>query len=1117
MIVKTMRYKITDAFDPSASIFVSANAGAGKTSLLTNRVLRLLLSDSPPGKILCLTFTKAAAAEMSNRVLTILGRWVMLDDNALVSALETISGQAPDTHTLKKARSLFASVLESPEGVRIETIHGFCQSLLKRFPLESGVSPQFTVMDSRTEQELLKEAGLRLYGMAQTQDKKLSDSLRAIARMLPESRFQALLQEIIDHKRSIRGLFSLSGDVETAIEKLWQSLRMKRHASMESLFDEYLSVHDAHRPNWRAIIELLLVGDEAEQAMAQGLLLWLEAGERRQHIGHYTNLFLTQKGTPRVTLFKKNTIKDQALIDHFRQEQQRVLHFSQLSKALEIAKRTTHMLYLAEAFLTIYTQLKETRALMDYDDLILKSCALLAKPGIAPWVLYKLDGGIDHILVDEAQDTSPEQWTIIDALTQEFFAGQGRETKDRSLFVVGDEKQSIFSFQGADPAALDRMREHFSDRIKAAGIALHHIPLTHSYRSAPEILQAVDAIFAQSNAKAGLTFDDTRLEHTAKRAEAAGLVELWPLSQPAAENNEFALSETTQLARDVASAISGWLEKGVMLDSKNRAIEPGDIMILVRTRTRFVDKLIRALKRKNIPVAGHDRMMLNNNLAVQDLIALTQCLLLPEDNLTLACLLKSPLFNFSEEQLFTLCWQRNGQSVWQRLQNDPACHEAYALLADLRSRADYISPFELYSYVLDTLGARKKIIGRMGEEYNDPIDEFLGQALLYERSHPPSLQGFLHWLNASDSEIKRDMEQSKSSVRIMTVHGAKGLQAPIVIMPDTTTVPVLKSALLWDDSGTLPFWPGSRDCDDPICAAFRERDKQDMLAENRRLLYVALTRAEDRLYICGASGREKINDQSWYAMIKSGLEPIAQRFDINGKEALRLGNVPSSSAKPVQSAQASQCASLSFLQTPVSPEPTPPQPLVPSRLAGEEPPASSPKQSQDVYQRGTLIHQLLQYLPDIASHERKSAATRIAGFYAKFLPDTIRAECVGQSLAVLDDMRFQFLFAAGSLAEVPVAGCVNVNGKAVAVAGQIDRLAISENEVWIADFKSNRLPPSNTQIPIAYLRQMALYRALLKQIYPDKSVKCLLLWTSAPSVTVLDNALLDELPVSTYI
>jgi ATP-dependent helicase/nuclease subunit A len=1131
MAYNSPAYRIGEAFNPADSVFVSANAGAGKTSLLTNRVLALLLHGVEPSKILCLTFTNAAAAEMANRILKHLGQWVMANDIELAHKLQELTDHVPDARALARARSLFAGVLEAPEGVRIQTIHGFCQSLLRRFPIEANISPHFSIIDSRTEQELMQEARLRLFGRAQNEDPSLQLALHAIAQSLGETEFQKLVTEIIKSKRSISSLFSRHNGVEQAVDDVWKLLNIPKGCTMQDLVQAHFQYTRDELAQLRAIAGCLLQSDAStDQKTGKGLAAWLEEPDARDLMAEqYVDVFIAgSTGEPRKTIFTKKCLTTQPEIDALIGEQQRVLRFKNSYAAFRIAQRTTHMLRIADALLTLYRQLKDAYALMDYDDQIMTARALLRRGDVIPWVLYKLDGGIDHILVDEAQDTSPEQWEIIEALTQEFFAGEGRTDKERSLFIVGDEKQSIFSFQGANPCELGRRQQYFSQRISDAAGHSHTIGLTHSYRSTPEVLAAVDAVFAQTHARTGLTFTDTVLTHSTKREKEPGLVEVWPLLVPsddpeAPETNE--PHHEIRLARLLADTIAGWLQQGMILEAKGRPIEAGDIMILVRHRGTLVDRLVRAMKKRNVPVAGLDRMELEENLAVQDLVALAQCVLLPDDDLSLASLLKSPLFGLNEEELFTLCWQRERQSLWERLRamsgDRPTYQQAYALLSDLRARVDYISPYEFYSYVLDRHGMRSRFTGRMGVEYNDPIDEFLSQALLFERSHIPSMQGFLHWLNVSRSEIKRDMEQAKACVRILTVHGAKGLQAPVVIMPDTVKPPEMRDAFLWHEQGDelLPFWPGGGKRDDLFCAGVRRAQHQEQMAEFRRLLYVAMTRAEDMLVVCGARGKNSLNEASWYHLVWGGLQPLAQPADFPHGKGLRLGNIPAYgiSAKP-PAAASGQPVSFAFLNQPLPIEPEPPQPLVPSRLTGEEPAPVSPLAASGIYARGRLIHQLLQYLPQVTPGQWDEVARNIADSHAQAMPREMVEQAIAEVIRVMEAPEFAFLFGPGSLAEVPVAGMVAIAGRKVTVSGQIDRLYIGEKEVWIVDFKSNHQSPApGVPIPLAYMRQMRLYHLLIQQVYPDKKVHCALLWTSAAAISLIDESLLDEVPVSSYI
>jgi ATP-dependent helicase/nuclease subunit A len=1109
--------------DPEACVFVSANAGAGKTTLLTSRVLSLLLHGVEPARILCLTFTNAAAAEMKHRILKALGEWVMADEETLRAKVSSLTRTTnPGSHVLARARSLFANVLEAPEGIRMQTLHGFCQSLLRRFPLEAGVSPHFTVMDSRSEQEAMHEAKQRLLTHVREQDPAIQQILDHLARSTTEHAFNDLLEQIVKQKRQFRT--ALDHPVPEGLKtRIYRAFQLPMDSNEQNIIAQALRYTPEQLSTLREATRYLQDSDKkSDQTLFAMLARWLEAPDA-QHtmLSEYSSLMLTGEGAPRKTLFTK-FLKDEKLAQALRDEQERIYQLHRKLLTLRCAEHSVRVTLIAEALIAQYDAIKRTHGWMDYDDLILKSCALLNVQDMTPWVLFKLDGGIDHILVDEAQDTSPEQWSIVQALTQEFFAGEGAKQAQvaRSVFIVGDEKQSIFSFQGADVQELGRMQRYFARAIDDAGKTWLNLALTKSYRSTDEVLQAVDSIFADPQTRKGLTFGDTPLTHIPTRSGKPGLVEMWPLFSPqdASEENPNPRSPRFMLAEHIAHTIRGWLDRG--------EAKPDDIMVLVRTRSSFVDKLVRLLKRYDIPVAGHDRMQLGDNLAVQDLIALGQVLLLPDDDLTLAALLKSPIGNLSEEELFTLAHGRGKQSLWERLRDaatggDTAFTPIYEMLATLRTKADMVLPYELYTYALDMLSGRARLTGRMGEEYADPIDEFLSQVLLYERGHAASLQGFIQWITHSKSEIKRDMEQAKACVRIMTVHGSKGLQAKYVIMPDTVGVPSSKEHVLWqtENHSVLPICaPSSKERDELANKLWAERKEREM-AEYRRLLYVALTRAEDRLYVCGAEGDKKASEGCWYELIRKGLEPIATALE-NG--TLRLGTPPV--ASPATTAHATPAKlddtaqRFNFLKHAAASEPSPSKPLTPSRMAATQPASSSPLKANQAYMLGNMVHQLLQYIPTVAPTERHAAAQRLATLHSAGLSEAEREQATAQAMAVIEHPQFAFLFDAQAMAEVPVAGVVNVGGRGVAISGQIDRLRVDENDVWIVDFKSQHIPPAATaDTPQAYIRQLALYQALLREVYPAKTVHCALLWTSAAKLVPIAQPLLDESLSSSYI
>ena len=1135
------------AADPATSVWVAASAGSGKTKALTDRVLRLLLDGAAPQRLLCLTFTRAAAAEMANRVNRALGKWTMQADDDLDAALETLTGTAPDAALRERARRQFASVLDTPGGLKIMTIHAFCQSLLGRFPLEAGVAPHFELIDERGAAELLADAQATVLAQARDGgDEALAAALDTVAFHAGEESFADLMNKLralrIRLRRLLRGH---GGDgLDGVIAATRRLLGVDAGTTPESVVAAACADGAFNRDALAAACGVLATGSAADKKRGERIAGWLAAPEHERVAGFdgYKSVFLTATGAPRQDsqlMTKPLREGEPDAFEALRTERDGLADTIERRNAAITADATTALLRLGDAMLGEYDRRKLARARLDYDDLILTAAGLLDdEAGGAAWVLYKLDGGIDHILVDEAQDTSPEQWRVIAALAEEFFTGEGAREAPRTVFVVGDEKQSIFSFQGADRRELERMRTAFRNRVEAAGQAWSEVALGRSFRSTAAVLRAVDTVFAGSGARDGVAFADHPISHQSHRAGHAGRVELWPLVRPAEAAarapwlppTERLASDSprTRLARHIAATIAGWIEGGEPLEARGRAIRPGDVLVLVRTRGALVAELVRALKGRGVAVAGADRMVLGDQIAVMDLVALGRFLLLPDDDLTLATVLKGPLVGLGEEQLFDLAHGRGEARLWRTLvrrrDDNQAYGEAHELLAALLARADFTPPYELFAEVLAAGGGRRKLVARLGPDANDPLDEFLAQALAYERTGPPSLQGFLHWFAAGEVEIKRDLDRGRDEVRVMTVHGAKGLEAPIVILPDTTTLPQARGVqVLWHEGGAgdgtrddgALLWPGRASFGERRCrdakAAMAEREMQ----EYRRLLYVAMTRAEDRLYIAGWQGRNAIPEGCWYRLVESALAgatgvEIAEPFDFDAWEgdgrAIAEPQTREPEAGPAAAGGPDRAAPLpGFASAPAPPEPAPPRPLAPSRPSHGEPAVLSPLTvgAEDTrFLRGRVIHRLLQVLPEVAPGDRPAVAERMTARDAPGLDAAARDAMAAEVLGILGDGRFAALFGAGSRAEVALIGTV---GKIV-VAGQVDRLVVGADEVMVIDYKTNRPAPADeSQVATAYIAQMAAYRAVLEQIYPGKTISCALLWTDGPRLMQLGD------------
>jgi ATP-dependent helicase/nuclease subunit A len=1134
-----------EAAGPQASVWVSASAGTGKTRVLIDRLLWLMLDGTDPARILCLTFTRAAAAEMANRLNEELAKWATSQPGALAQSLQKLTGRLPDDATLARARQLFARVLDTPGGIKIATIHAFCQSLLRRFPLEAGVPAEFAVIDERSAGEALIEAGERVVIAARDgADPGLAEALGMVARHAPEERFGSLMAALAAERGKLRKVLA-SGHTELR-RKICNALSLPPGTSEEGLIAAFCAAGTVDEGELRSAAAALAGGSRRDRDRGAVLAAWCECPAKREDmLTAYAGVFLTAEGEIRKSLITKEAARaTDCAREVLAAEAQRVKTFREAQDAAALVDASHALTRLGGALMEVYAERKRAEGVLDYDDLVSTALDLLRRPGVAPWVLFKLDGGLDHILIDEAQDTNPEQWEIVAALAEEFFAGEGARDRLRTIFAVGDAKQSIYSFQRADPRAFLEMRRYFEERITESRQDWRVVPLEISFRSTEPILRAIDAIFRHRAAHDGVALDGAEIRHVAARAGQAGLVELWPpaVPQPDEPPDPGALpiarhrvtEPRTRVAGAIAATIGGWLDQGEMLEARSRPMRAGDIMVLVRRRNEFVGDLLRAFKQRNIPVGGADRLILTEQLAVQDLIALGRFLLFPEDDLTLATVLKGPLFGIDEETLFDLAYDRGDQRLWTRLRaraaQAPRLHHAAERLSALLARADFVPPYELYAEILGAGGGRRALLERLGIEAEDPVEEFLGLALFYEREHVPSLQGFLRWLVAGDTEVKRDFgARQRDEVRILTVHGAKGLEAPVVFLPDTMQLPTSPETLLWTEGEQLPLWRPRRDLAVPFYTAQRQALRDRQLQEYRRLLYVALSRAQDRLYICGWQNRDPSNGVCWHALCRAGLGEIATPFAFDATaligrdgwsgEGLRLigaQTAPSVSERAAEVVRAARPLP-DWVKQPPPPEPDPPRPLAPSRPSGAEPPTLSPlapagvmEGGRDRFKRGLLIHRLLQSLPELPEKERDAAARQFLALPAHGLTAEEQHEIRHDSLVVLSHPDFAELFGPASQAEVPLVGLVpGSTGTAHAVSAQIDRLVVADDRVLIVDYKALRPPPAVEQdVPSVYLRQLAVYQAALARIYPEREIRCALLWTDGPRLMPISPALL---------
>ncbi len=1107
---------------PDTHVWLSASAGTGKTQVLAARVFRLLLRGTDPAAILCLTFTKAGAAEMAGRISRRLAAWVRMKDVDLGADLIAL-GEQPTPVLRARARTLFAKLLDAPGGgIRIQTIHGFSQGLLATFPVEAGLAPGFRPIEAREEAVLLRETLAGLLVEAEREGRtRVVGAIGALSLRLGEGGAEDFLHACA---RSAAAMAALPSGIHPFIRR---ALDLPSGA-----IDEVIAAACTDDAFDIAAVRRIAAANRAWGTMTGGnqadvAECWLEATQaaRVAMLGDLKLVVFKADGEPRA--YQKKLIE--ADPDY---AELALAMGSRCAELIGMADRAAYGDLLADAlgagraFADAYARAKRRIGAVDFDDLIRRVVDLLDQPGIGDWVRYKLDQSTEHILIDEAQDTNLRQWRIIVALAEEFFTGRGAHgDRTRTLFVVGDYKQAIFGFQGTDPLFFKAAELDFHRRATAAGEMLdeegtpfNRLSLTHSFRSTRPILEFVDAAIGVIDAP-GLGLLDEITAH-ASEVKGPGSVTLWPpvvAGGSEADEEEWIDDATRELARRIARQIKAWLDPAdpMMLGSKGRALRPEDVMILVKRRGELASLIVARLYAEGVPVAGVDRLRLNAPLAVQDLLAAIRFALQPDDDLSLASLLVSPLLGWTQDDLMHAAAPRTG-GLWRHLRATQP-EERLRPLYDLLARADIATPYRLLEEMLSgPLDGRRKLIRRLGAEARDPIEELLSAALDFETLATPSLQGFLDWFDRGDVEIVRDPSAPLDAVRVMTVHGAKGLQAPLVILADATVDPsqTPRSILKWAPEGTedaFPiFRPRGSERGGPLATLVEEAQRRE-LEEHWRLFYVAATRAEEQLVIAGALGPRAQGvapTNSWYAAADRALTTLGARSEEGGK--LFSGTTPASAVAPITSTPFMSSAAVGLpdwahVAAPV--DARPPRPLAPSSL-GEDSVADPPPTPalRDAAERGRLIHALFERLPAVAAADRALAADRwLAG--AGGLADAgARAEIIASVVRVLDDPAHAVLFGADALAEAPVAAVIEGG---IVVSGTIDRLLVTDAEIRIVDFKTGRRAPASIDtIPTYHLRQMAAYAAALAVVFPGRRITAALLHTAGPVLFDLPVALL---------
>jgi len=1115
------------ASDPLVHAALSASAGTGKTHVLTSRVLRLLLRGTPPSSILCLTFTKAGAAEMANRIGERLAHWVRLPTDVLRKELFAL-GEDNGPPAVERARRLFAEVLDAPGGgLRIQTIHSFAQTLLASFPTEAGIAPGFRPIEGRAEAELARRTLAELLEQAERAgDRQLTADVSALSLRLGEAGAESYLMKCAAAHDAMDGLGEAStiearlltligvegDDPEAAIAS-----RLADEEIDADLFERLIAANRA----WGTATGNKIVANLSDFLAASAMERW----SRLADLG--TGL-VTTKGEPCKAKQKQLDAEPdyEILAAEFSGW---LVSLQTLICACELAKTQAAGLRAGQAFARSYVRAKRAAGVADFDDLIAWTRRLFAQPGMGEWVRYKLDQRTDHILVDEAQDTNRDQWEIVGALAGEFFSGNPEaEQRWRTLFMVGDFKQAIFGFQGTDPKEFEGFRRKVAGLASDLGTAAEQaeqrtrefrdLSIDASFRSSPPVLELVDALIGDvGHREMGLT--ERPNPHQAYHADRPGRVELWPPFELGADENgdegeEGWIDERDRLYADaIARRVREWLAEAPIMASTRRPLAPADILILVRSRKELASLIVARLYAQGVPVAGIDRLHLHKPLAVKDLLSAIGFAVQPFDDLNLASLLVSPLIGWDQDQLYGLAFGRR-RALWTELatrrDEQPHWAEAHAVLSSWLAMADYVTPARYLETILSgPLDGRRKLLRRLGEAARDPIEELVASALSFEQEEIASLDRFLAWFGQGEVEVRRDPSAPSNAVRVMTVHGAKGLEAPLVLLADATHDPdkVGGTSSTVDvpipNIGKVPVVRPRKDECAPIFRALIDEAKAADQEEHWRLAYVGLTRAAERLVIAGVKPKREVPQGSWHAAAARAMQSLgAATVEVEGWGSALVWEgkggaiIPRKAGKP----PIEPIVVPDWLRTPAPVESRPPRPLAPSQIAEDRDAAPPPgPELRDAARRGTLLHSLFERLPGVDPAERQSLAHRWlerAGVEA-----TARNEIAAAACSIIGDPAFAELFGPDALAEAPIAATL-ADGRVV--AGTVDRLCIGPELVRVVDFKTGRgVPTDIAGVPAAHRAQMEAYVEALKVIFPGRRVEASLLYTSAPRLITL--------------
>lgn len=1111
------------ASDPKLNIWVSASAGSGKTKTLIDRFLRLLLNNVAPEKILCVTFTKVAAAEMLNRIRATLGEWSIIEEEKLKHDLKHLTNIEPDSKTIKIARNLFNSFIDNQDKLQILTIHAFCQKLITKFPIEAGIKINSILMTDDQKLALIEEAKNTFLNQYEGEIKEP----KFITHLL-ENIHENTLDSLIERAIHISNVSNFSTEQDLYSAKVSEILGISKDNAEEKLKDaeELLSLEIG-----KSLEKFISFSAENDIEIISASIRFIKNQELsfKSRISSLKDAFLTKDFTPRSALLpKKIAILNEDVLESLKNIQNLVFEYHNVEMSKKTFYLTQGFLDLTYLFNSCYSKIKQKLGYIDYTDLINMSLKLLEDESISNWIESKLNSKISHIMVDESQDINLKQWQIIHTCLKDFFSTN--KDNPNTVFVVGDKKQSIYSFQGSSPELFSGMHKFIEKTAQNFDITLHNINFSKSFRSDPIVLNFVDKLFETISNKNRNYFCEDNLTHISNKNFEHASVEIWPLvvdveNKKDQDSYEWDISEGYKENYSPPKILANMIAKKIQTLLMNGEFKPSDFMILVRKRDSLTNHLIRALKEHNLPVSGIDRLLLNENIAIKDLLSFMQFKLLPEDDYNLACLLKSPIFSITEEELCILC-QREDRSLWSNLKllydNSDSFKKIHDTLEALLNNNTINTPYYFAAYCLDIRGYRSNFLSRIGMHIDEVLDEFINVCLEFEETNEPSLISFLHWFQNAKIEIKKEINNEAEEIKIMTIHASKGLQAKFIILPDTTTVPRNKSSIIFDQLNNVVLYNVSENHSYQYQAII-ENIKLQTLQEYYRLLYVGLTRASQHLLICGNSRSKTIPELCWYEIARSTLKEVAQEIDCTELHGYK--NIENQDSSNDENLYFFSDSSVSYkvekgafekklhIQQKAYTNSDKPKFLSEKYITQDlyhkiSPSTKAKEKNEDinnVLTLGTLIHKALEYF---VSLKRTIQSNELQRFIAVYKEKSIEVDLAQiENICTLIN-KFILPLTSGNQvhAELKIQKTYKIDSKNCILSGSIDLVVFGDQELHIIDYKTDKqVPKTSCEVDDKYIKQLALYKKVLAEKYTNHDIRCYLAWTTEPSLMEINH------------